>query len=107
MRIKRLILFLALILILACVLNTADAKKVKKKKTKSKPKSKPKPEKSSPKRPDGTSPELYCNVCQAICKETLKRLKHRKTEAEVFHELDSVCDPKHYYIYQFPPPEMR
>ena len=40
-------------------------------------------------------------------KESLKRLKHRKSEAEVFDVMSDVCDPKYYYIYMYPPPEMK
>ena len=52
------------------------------------------PDKSSIKRPTGTSPvnyklikisfqELYCNSCQAVIREMLKKLKHRKSESDV------------------------
>ena len=44
-------------------------------KPKSKGKKKPRVDKSSGLRPEKTSPELYCNVCQAIIREALKTLK--------------------------------
>lgn len=101
---------LCLLVIISFVMMPVEAKKKKKVKKAKKGTRKvnhAKPEKSSPKRPDGTTPELYCNACQAIVKEALKKLKHRKSEAEVFDVLDDVCNPKHYYIYMFPPPEMK
>lgn len=52
-------------------------------KAKAKPAQSDLPEKSSPKRPTGTSPELYCNACQAVVREMVKRLKHRNSESDV------------------------
>ena len=49
-------------------------------------------EKSSQKRPSKTSPELYCNACQAIIRESIKTLKHRKSEADVFDFLSEACE---------------
>lgn len=55
--------------------------------------------KSSEKRPNKTSPELYCNACQAIVREALKELKHRKSETDVMATMIEICDPKKYMIY--------
>jgi hypothetical protein len=99
MRLRNLFLSLLVIMVVfACLVSPVDAKKKKKAKKSDKAK-KEKPGKSSPKKPEGTSAELYCNACQAIVKESLKKLKHRKSEAEVFHVMNDVCDPKYYYIY--------
>lgn len=65
------------------------------------------PEKSSAKRPTSTSPELYCNSCQAIIREMIKKLKHRNSESDVMEAIDEVCNPELYMVYEFPPPEMR
>ena len=65
------------------------------------------PEKSSAKRPTSTSPELYCNSCQAVIRELLKKLRHRKSESDVMEAMDDVCNPELYMTYEFPPPEMR
>ena len=54
-------------LLFSLIALTVDAKKAGKKKRKVKGNSsrqkRAKPEKSSPKKPDGTSAELYCNAC--------------------------------------------
>lgn len=92
---------LLLFILIALLDSPVEAKKRKKGKKKAAS------SKSSPKKPEGTSPELYCNVCQAIVKEQLKKLKHRKSETDVIDSLSDVCDPKYYYIYMFPPPEMK
>jgi hypothetical protein len=42
---------------------------------------------------------LYCSACRAIIKEALKKLKHRKGEADVFDALDGICNPELYYVY--------
>jgi hypothetical protein len=72
-----------------------------------KPKSGSAADKSSDKRPTSTSPELYCNACQAVVRELLKKLRHRKSESDVMEAMDDVCNPELYMIYEFPPPEMR
>ena len=115
MRIKSIFMWAIMALIFfTCVFDQAEAKKAKKRKTKKVKKEKneqikkrPAPQKSSKKKPDSVSAELYCNACQAIVKESIKRLKHRKSEAAVFDVLSDACDPKYYYIYMFPPPEMK
>jgi hypothetical protein len=37
----------------------------------------------------------------------LKKLKHRTSESDVIEALDDICNPEHFMVYEFPPPEMR
>jgi hypothetical protein len=37
----------------------------------------------------------------------LKKLRHRKSEADVMSVVDDICNPENYYTYEFPPPEMK
>lgn len=38
---------------------------------------------SDNRRPSSVTPELYCNACQAVVREALKKLRHRKSESDV------------------------
>ena len=58
-------------------------------------------------RPSHVSPELLCDSCQAIISEAVKRLGKQTKSSEVLFYLDKVCDPERYYIYHFPPPDMK
>lgn len=93
-------------LLLAITLSLLSAAK-KAKKSQKKGAKATQPEKSSAKRPTSTSPELYCNACQAITRELLKKLRHRTSESDVVEALDNICNPELYMTYEFPPPEMR
>jgi hypothetical protein len=97
---------LTIVTFLIMAITDVEAKKKAKGKT-VKGSSSEQPEKSSAKRPTSTSPELYCNSCQAITRELLKKLRHRKSESDVMEALDDICNPELYMIYEFPPPEMR
>ena len=58
-------------------------------------------------RPTSISKELFCDACQAIIQEAIKRLRGLKKESDVLNYLTKVCDPERYNIYHFPPPQMR
>ncbi len=93
--------FLSTILILILLISLSSEKKKKKKKGNKKDKN------PLNKRPSSISPELFCDSCQAILKEAMKELRGKKSEADVYDYMTTVCKPEKYNIYHFPPPEMR
>eukprot|EP00331_Platyophrya_macrostoma_P028603 CAMPEP_0176446550 /NCGR_PEP_ID=MMETSP0127-20121128/24397_1 /TAXON_ID=938130 /ORGANISM="Platyophrya macrostoma, Strain WH" /LENGTH=175 /DNA_ID=CAMNT_0017832615 /DNA_START=45 /DNA_END=572 /DNA_ORIENTATION=+ len=58
-------------------------------------------------RPSHIQKELYCNSCQAIIRELLKKLRDKTSEQDVVDAMEDICNPKYYSIYDFPPPDMR
>ena len=111
--------FLLSILIIFFLLNSSLCKRDKKDKNKSKKEKREKRQKNSENlmenglptpesiRPTNVSPELLCDSCQAIISEAIKRLGKQTKSSEVLYYLDKVCDPEKYYIYHFPPPDMK
>lgn len=50
-------------------------------------------------KPSKTTPELWCDTCNAIVHETHKLLRGKRTEADVYDITDDVCNPLRYYTY--------
>ena len=59
------------------------------------------------KKPTYTSNELYCNGCQGMVRECLRKLRHRTSEADVVEAMTDICDMWQYAKYEFPPPEFK
>jgi hypothetical protein len=51
-------------------------------------------------RPEKVKPELYCDACQAIVKEAVKRLRGKKKESDVVDLMENICSQDHYYSYR-------
>mmetsp|Transcript_13627 Transcript_13627/g.19907 ORF Transcript_13627/g.19907 Transcript_13627/m.19907 type:complete len:173 (-) Transcript_13627:88-606(-) len=64
------------------------------------------PDTKAPLKPRYVSGELYCNACQGIVQEALKRLRHRNSEADVIESLEDICNQWNFVVYDYPPPEM-
>lgn len=76
---------------------------------------------SQPGKPKSVEPLLWCNSCQAIVREMLKKLGSKKREFQVRDKLkraeinfeqvieiwETICDYKNFNIYEFPPPDMK
>ncbi|KAL4441954.1 hypothetical protein ABPG74_003705 [Tetrahymena malaccensis] len=58
------------------------------------------------KRPTHIEPELYCNSCQAIIREILKKIGESRRESDVADALSDICSQRNYVEYEFPPPDM-
>lgn len=71
---------------------------LRKKKKKAKPAKKPQDPLS--RKPEKIQPELYCDACIAMIKETTKELRGKKKESDVIEALESVCNPEKYYTYR-------
>lgn len=61
---------------------------------------------SGDKKPKSLEQEVYCGACQAIVRETVKRLHHRTSEADVIGAMEDLCDMWKYKTYDFPPPQI-
>lgn len=61
---------------------------------------------SADKKPKSVDQEIYCGACQAIVRETVKRLHHKSSESEVIAAMDDLCDMWKYKTYDFPPPQI-
>jgi hypothetical protein len=86
-----LVLFISLILI-----SQVDTRK-KKKKSKNETSTEVNP---LDRKPDRITKEHYCDVCQAIIRETTKRLRNLKLESDVMEKLTDVCSQKYYSSYR-------
>ena len=58
-------------------------------------------------KPNSITPELWCDSCNAIVRETHKLLRGKKSEGDVFEITEDVCNPERYYTYSHPPPDMK
>lgn len=85
--------FLSLLVIMFLLANIIDSKKKRKRARNNKPRD-PKDYK-----PNGTTPELWCDSCNAIVRETHKLLRGKKKESDVYEVTDDVCNPERYYVY--------
>ncbi|CAG9315031.1 unnamed protein product [Blepharisma stoltei] len=65
------------------------------------------PDSKAKSKPRYLSGELYCNVCQGITRELLKKLRHRSNEADVIAAMEDICNMWTYTAYDFPPPEFK
>jgi cytochrome c-type biogenesis protein CcmH/NrfF len=98
-----------LILFIFVLFTFIDSKR-RKKKTKTEEKQ----EDPLDRRPEKVTKELYCDACQAIIKESIKELRGKKKESDVYDIMDNLCNPEKYYTYrkdfplnQFRPPSPR
>ncbi len=73
---------------------------VESRKKKKKPKEPKKPENPLDRRPSNVKPELYCDACIAMVKESVKELRGKKKESDVTEVVDDVCNPEKYYTYR-------
>jgi hypothetical protein len=87
--------FFLLIFLLYVILIQVENRKKKKKAKEPK-----KPENPLDKRPNKIKPELYCDACIAMVKETIKELRGKKKETDVVDLVDDVCNPEKYYSYR-------
>ena len=60
----------------------------------------------SSKRPLSVEASKWCNICQAIVREMIKKLKNKRKEYEVLEAYDGICNYELFYVYNHPPPEM-
>lgn len=83
--------FIILILLIVSI-SVTDAKKRKRKQNK---------QYVDPKqyKPNKLSPELWCDACNAIVRETHKLLRGKTSEADVYDLTDDICNPERYYTY--------
>ncbi len=88
---KRLII-LAFVFVL---LSLAESRKKKKKQ-----KAQKAPENPLDRRPTKVKPELYCDACIAMVKESVKELRGKKKESDVVGVVEEVCNPEKYYTYR-------
>jgi hypothetical protein len=86
--------FLFYVIFLIFLVNIVELRKKKKK-----PKTKKQPVDPKSLRPDRIAPELYCDACQAIVAEALKKLRGKKLESDVFEALEDICNPELFYVY--------
>lgn len=84
-----------LLLLVAILVVFAECRKKKKKAKQPK-----KPENPLDRKPDKVKPELYCDACIAMVKETIKDLRGKKKESDVVAAVETVCDPEKYYTYR-------
>jgi hypothetical protein len=87
-------IYLTLLIAIVLFVFTENRKKKKK------PKEPEKPENPLDKRPSSIKPELYCDVCIAMIKETVRKLRGKKKESDVVDAADEICDPERYYTYR-------
>ena len=50
-------------------------------------------------KPNQTTPELWCDACNAIVRETHKILRGKTSEADVYDLTEDICNPERYYTY--------
>ena len=55
------------------------------------------PNTSSYKRPDFTTPGLYCLGCQAVMRETLAKLYNKKMESDILEAMSHMCETKEHW----------
>ena len=90
---KNLYIILVILVIMFQLLNAAKKKKNRAQEAEKKP--------VDPKsyKPNKTTPELWCDTCNAIVRETHKLLRGKSSEADVYDLTDDVCNPERYYVY--------
>ena len=102
------IYYLFQVILSICLINLIASKSKKKKYKKDKtprlPNGLPTPESV---RPNYVTPELFCETCRAIVKESIKELKSKTRESDVMYYLDNVCDEKKYTTYQYVPRDIK
>ena len=100
--------YLFQVILSICLINLIASKSKKKKykqdKTPRLPNGLPTPESV---RPNYVTPELFCETCRAIVKESIKELKSKTRESDVMYYLDNVCDEKKYTTYQYVPRDIK
>ena len=88
---KRLFLF-AFVFVLVTL---AESRKKKKKQ-----KAPKQPENPLDRRPTKVKPELYCDACVAMVKESVKELRGKKKQSDVIEVVEDVCNPERFYTYR-------
>ncbi|CAD8047301.1 unnamed protein product [Paramecium sonneborni] len=63
--------------------------------------------KTDDRRPTTVEALLYCNSCQAIVRETLKKVKTSTKESDITDALSEMCQMKNFSVYEYPPPDMK
>jgi hypothetical protein len=49
--------------------------------------------------PKMIEPELYCDSCKAVLKESINNLYGKTKESDVLKMLDDICNPDYYKSY--------
>jgi hypothetical protein len=88
---------IGLVLIFYFIFTISLVESRKKKKKARQPK---KPQNPLDKRPDKVKPELWCDSCIAMVKETIKELRGKKKESDVIDVVTDICNPEKYYTYR-------
>jgi hypothetical protein len=86
---------ISLLLLICIIISLVETRKKKKK-----AKAQPKPQDPLDKRPSNIKPELYCDACIAMVKESVKELRGKKKESDVLDVVGEVCNPEKYYTYR-------
>ena len=86
---------ISLLLLICIIISLVETRKKKKK-----PKAQPKAQDPLDKRPSNIKPELYCDACIAMIKESVKELRGKKKESDVLDVVAEVCNPEKYYTYR-------
>lgn len=84
---------LVFILIVLVLVKLSTEKKNKNSKNR-----KPKDPKS--RRPEKVSAELFCDSCQAILIEAMKKLRGKKKESDILDIMSDVCQQDKYNVYR-------
>ena len=90
---------ISLIFLIGLIIFSISLVESRKKKKKTK-KAEPKPEDPLDRRPGNIKPELYCDACIAMIKESIKELRGKKKESDVVEVVGDVCNPEKYYTYR-------
>ena len=57
-------------------------------------------------RPTSIDSGAWCDTCQAIVREVIKKLGNKRKEYEVLEAYDGICTYENFYTYNSPPPQM-
>lgn len=58
------------------------------------------PENPLDRRPSKIKPELYCDACIAMIRESVKELRGKKKQSDVVSVVEDICNPEKYYTYR-------
>ncbi len=85
-------LLLAFVLVLVSLVESRKKKK--------KQKAPKQPENPLDRRPTKVKPELYCDACIAMVKESVKELRGKKKQSDVVDVIEDVCNAEKFYTYR-------